>query len=55
MEVEASVTVGGDEGSVLGVETLVHVGRVRFKCDGRGVAWNGNHHLLVFASAQSTM
>lgn len=55
VKVKASVTVGGDEGFVLGVETLVNVGRVRLKGDGHRVASTGDHYLLWFTSTQSTI
>lgn len=55
MDVRTKLTVGGDKGLVLCIETLVNVEGVRLKFDGHRVASTGNHHRLWFSSTQSTI
>lgn len=53
MDVRTRLTVGGDKGLVLCVETLVNVEGVRLKFDGHRVALAGDHHRLWVSSTQS--
>lgn len=51
--VQISLTVGWDEGLILGGEALVHVGRVRHEPDGHLIAPTGDHRALRLPAAQS--
>lgn len=53
VQVQIGLTVGRDEGFILGDEALVHVGRVRHERDGHLVALTGDHRALRLPAAQS--